>query len=50
MDEKEDDAWVLVDSKTEPTTINQEQVHTKSKSNLIKVVKIMERLNPKSRS
>ena len=47
MDDKEDDTWVIVDSKTEPTSINKEDVAPlKSKSNLIKVVKIMEKLKP----
>ena len=49
MDSKDDDAWVLIDSKTEPTTIHKDPTPP-SKSHLIKVVKIMDKLRSTSRS
>ena len=48
MEDKMDDTWVLIDSKTEPTTFNKEDILPKTKSNLIKVVKIMDKLKPSS--
>jgi hypothetical protein len=51
--DKDDDAWVIIDSKTETTTINKDEISSSkiiNRSNLIKVVKIMDKIRSSSRS